>query len=293
MQTKSLTSKKTKNEDHEAELALRLRHVEEQVRSLVTNPKLESQLGSLSEQLVQLNQQMEAFDTIRGDRKSTSTERCATKQETDRLVESKNKLQGKLDSARSKYVASVTLLEEAKAFQTAVEAERIANDKIHAEQILPGQAERNALMEEKEKLAERMNMLHEESVSNDKENSKELANQSETLKKLDCDYKLVSEELTEKLASIESIKKTREQANQAAQKELKEHREFRAKFEEATAAETARLVELQSERKRERQKRCDEASEASSKMRSELERKLEILRMGAELIETTSELEKQ
>ena len=78
-----------------------------------------------------------------------------------------------------------------------------------------------------------------------------------------------------------------------SEKELKEHNEFRTKFEEATAAEKARIVELESERKRERQERCEEARDTSSKMRAELEMKLEVLRAGAELLSTTIELENQ
>jgi len=293
LQTRMLTSKKTKNEDQEAELDLRLKHMEEQLRSDDSNAKLEAKYTSLSEQLAQLNQQLEDFEAIRAERKAVAAEREATKQETEQLVKSKSEFQVKLDDARTKYASSMILLEEAKAVQASVEAERVANDKVHAEQIVPGQAEKNALMEEKENLAKSINKLHEESVANDKENSKGLVTQSETLNKLDLGLKLVKGELTEKLASIESIKKAREQADEATQKELKEHQDFRTKFEEATATETARIAELESERKRERQERCEEARDGSSKMRAELETKLEILRAGAELISTTKELENQ
>ena len=210
-----LTSKKTKNEDQEAEMALRLKHMEEQLRNDDSISKLESQLGSLTEQLHQVNQQLDAFDSIRAERKLVAAKRAAVKQETEQLVNSQQQLQVKLDEARSKYASSVALLDEAKAFQASVEAERIANDKIHAEKILPGLAEKNALMQEKEELAKKMNELHEESVLNDKENSKGLVAQSETLNKLDLDIKHVKGELMEKLASIESIKKARAEAKAA------------------------------------------------------------------------------
>lgn len=270
-----------------------MKHAEEELRSDDTNAKLESQLSSLDEELAQLNQQLEEFEAIREERKAIAAERAAVKQETEQLIKSQEEVQVKLDDARSNYVSSVVRLEEAKAFQAAVEAERIANDKVYAEQVLPGQAEKNALMEEKEELAKTMNKLHEESVSNDKESNKGLVTQSETLNKLDLDCKLVAGELAEKLAAIESLKKARELADKATEKELKEHEEFRTKFEEAAAAEKERIAELKSERKRERQERVAEARESSSRMRADLETTLEILRAGAELIETTNELEQQ
>lgn len=292
-QAKLLTSKKTKNEDQEAELALRVQHMEEQLRSKESDTTLEDKLRTLTGNLDQLNQQLEAFEKIRAERKKIAEERAAIKKEKEQLVQSKKDFQVKLDAARSKHASSVVRLEEAKARKAAVEAERIANDKVHTEQIIPGQAEKNALMEEKEALAKTMNKLHEESLSNDKENNKGLVSQSETLNKLDLDYKTVSGELTEKLASIESVKKAMVDAEEAKTKELTEHEDFRAKFSEATAAEKARIAELQQERKRERQERCEEAREASNKIRSNLETKLEILRAGAELLSSTAELENQ
>ena len=218
-------------------------------------------------------------------------ERATVKQETEQLVQTKKEYQGTLEAARSKHASNVARLEQAKARQAAVEAQRIANDKVHAEQILPGQDEKNDLMEEKQELAKTMNKLHEESLSNDKENNKGLVTQSETLNKLDHDLKLVKGELTEKLASIESVKTNMKEAEEATQKELKEHEDFRKKFQQATASEKAILAELQSDRKRLRRERCEEARKESNKMRSNLETKLEILRAGAEMLSTTAQLE--
>jgi chromosome segregation ATPase len=290
---KLLASKKTKNEDQEAELALRVKHFEQQLGSNDSATALENQLASLSGDLETLKQQIEAFETIRAQRKQVAEERVLVKTETQQLLQTKEEYQGTLEAARSKHASNVALLEQAKARQAAVEAERIANDKVHAEQILPGQVEKNHLMEQKQELAKTMNKLHEESLSNDKENNKGLATQSETLNKLDNDLKLVKGELTEKLASIESVKSKMKEAEEATQKELKEHEDFRSKFTQATASEKDILAELQSERKRQRRERCEAARKESNKMRANLQTKLEILRAGAEMLSTTAQLENQ
>lgn len=265
-------------------MALRLKQAEEYLRSLDSNTNLESQLESLSRQLATLNEDVDTFEAIRKSREQTKVERIEIEKETAQLVKSKEELQVKLNSAQSNHETSVMLLEEAKAIQLSAEAERMANDKVYAEHILPGQAERNTLMEEKQELARTMNKLHEVSVAHESELSKDLTDQSEALKKLDEDYKLVSDELAEKHSLAELIKRAKEQADEAAQKELQEHKEFRAKFEEAVAAETERFEELKSERNRKRRERVEQARVESSRMRAELEMKLDILYMGADAI---------
>lgn len=113
-------------------------HVEKQLRSKNSSTALEDQLSSLTGQLDQLNQQLQAFEKIQGERRKVAEQRSAVKKETEQVLKSKKDFQAKLDDARSKYASSVVRLEEAKARQAAVEAERIANDKVHAEQIIPG-----------------------------------------------------------------------------------------------------------------------------------------------------------
>lgn len=265
-------------------MALRLKQAEEYIRSLDSSTKLESQLESLSHQLATLNEDLDTFEAIRKARELTKVERSEIETETTQLVKSKEELQIKLNSAQSSHEASMTLFEEAKAIQSSVEIERMANDKVHAEQILPGQAERNTLMEEKQELARTMNKLHEVSVVHESEVSKDLSVQSETLKKLDEDYKLVSDELAEKQSLAESMKRAKDQADEVAQKELQEHKEFRTKFEEAIAAETERLAELKSEWNRKRRERIEQARVESSRMRAELEMKLDILYLAADTI---------
>jgi vacuolar-type H+-ATPase subunit I/STV1 len=140
-------------------------------------------------------------------------------------------------------------------------------------------------MEEKQELARTMNTLHEALVAYNSEQSKDLTDQSEALKKFDEGYRLVSDGLAEKHSLAESIKYTKEQADEFAEKEQQEHEEFRTKFEEAVAAETERLEEIKSERKKKRRERVEEARIKSSRMRSGLEVKLKILLFGADEIE--------
>ena len=265
-------------------MALRLKKAEEYLRSLDSDTKLDSQLESLSRQVATLEEDLDTFEAIRKTRDQTKVERSEIDKENMQLVKSKEELQVKVNSAQSSHEASIMLLEEAKAIQSSVEAERMANDKVHAEQILPGQDEKNALMREKQELARAMNKLHEASVAYESELNKALTEQSETLKTLGEDCKLVTDELAAKHSLAESMKHAKDQADKAAQKELQEHKEFRTKFEEAIAVETERLAELKSEQNKKRRERVEQARVESSRMRAELEMKLDILHLAADAI---------
>jgi chromosome segregation ATPase len=244
---------------------------------LDSSTKIESQFESISRQLVTLNEELDAFEALRKEIEQAKAERSANEKETAQLAKSKVEQQDKINSGQCKLEVSTTLLEEAKAVQSSVELERMANDKVQAEQILPGLTETSALMEEKQALAQTMNMLHEELVAHEKEHSKDLTDQSEALKKVDDDLKRFSDGLAEKHSLAESLKYTKEQADESAEKEQQEHEEFRTKFEKAVAAETARLEEIKSERNKKRRERVEGARIKSSRMRSGLEVRREIL----------------
>jgi DNA repair exonuclease SbcCD ATPase subunit len=283
-QTKTLTAEKTKNEAKQTEEALRVQQAEDRLRSSDSTAKVATQFESISRQLATLNEELDAFEALRKEIEQVRAERRETEKETAQLAKSKDEQQDKIKNGQSNYEASSRLLEQAKAAQSRVEAEREANDKVQAEDVLPGQIERNSLMEEKQELARTMNTLHEALVAFDSKHSKDLTDQSEVLKELEEDYKLVSDGLAEKHSLAESIKYIKEQADAFAEKEQQEHEQFRTKFEEAVAAETKRLEEIKSERKKKRCERVEEARIKSSRMRSGLEVNLEVLLLGVDEI---------
>ncbi len=232
----------------------------------------------------QLNREWEELTRVVAECERLHKQEEEIKIERERILQETSTLQQQQDEATLQLAAVTEKLNESEeqlrdltTAEAALEAETLENDKVYAEQILPGQAEMAELSKEKEQLVSLVDEMEEKIAAHKKTVDEAVANIMESQEATEENLKTVQAEIESMRLMRCEVQQEHEKSHLAAMQELEDIEALTKQLEDANEAEQKRLDEFEAGRAANRQARLREANDEIDREHADLKQILDVL----------------
>ena len=167
------------------------------------------------------------------------------------------------------------------------------NNRREEEEIKPSRIEIDNILKENETIAKSISALHEEEASRQKMLQETKKNNEDSLHRILKDIVTKQDYLNTKEESIMKLEQEISRTKETTQREIEEHEKFKASFDEAIAAQEAKITDEKERLKNERDKKVQSMEKELETITNEAGFKLQVYKRGVELITMAEDIEKK
>jgi hypothetical protein len=277
---------KDQNKPVEAENSNHVVQAEEAIHQIRSSSTTASEISSISVQFDQIQKQLQGVDDNRKARQEKKAEQQKFLQEAETVSKTMEEFRVKVGAAKEKSEVQSKALVESQALETVALEQKVENDKVETTDVLSGKTEQALLFEEKEKLARSISESHEKRTVNNEQCQETLKESSETHDKHIKPKLVETDEEREGLrVKVGNRIRIRDEAKENWESEIKEHKSRDSQFLQAVEAENARVQETRKTLAEDSKSRLDQAESKAARRGAELDRCLQMLIWGDEIVE--------
>jgi hypothetical protein len=199
----------------------------------------------------------------------------------------------KYENAKAESIAANNALLEAESAAIAAAEAKVSNDQVHESQMLPGEMELEGLAKEKGNVPSLIEELDEKILAMQREYDQELTDLCDQRALLDKECEEINEERKGRQSGQSVVASTRNESQENWGREIKELYDVDHRNQESIRAQEARIVELRKEAEQNRNTVIEAAKTRATRALAERTRELNVLRLGAELMEHAQHAEEQ